>query len=139
MFKILVDGVWYGPWDEKECDYITIGSAADAHVRLEWADDKHLTIWPMCDKDFLVEINGDNSIVVPKLLSEGLVWRFRDPNCAGGGKFLVYSGNPMNFMGHTIRAFNILKRHPFGEECRQCGVRRDAAVYVRSFVSAYRA
>ncbi len=30
MFKILVDGVWCGPWDEKECDYITIGSAADA-------------------------------------------------------------------------------------------------------------
>ena len=121
MFKILVDGVWCGPWDEKECNCITIGSAADAHVRVEWAADKLLTIWPMCDKDFLVEVHGDNSIVVPKLLGEGLVRRFRDPKCAGGGKILVYSGKPISVMGHTIRVFTLLKPHPFGEGCRQCG------------------
>jgi hypothetical protein len=121
MFKILVDGVWCGPWDEKECDCITIGSAADAHVRVEWAADKLLTIWPMCDKDFLVEVHGDNSIVVPKLLGEGLVRRFRDPKCAAGGRVYVRSGSCIKIMGHTIQPINIPVPHPFGEGCRQCG------------------
>jgi hypothetical protein len=121
MFKILVDGVEHSRYDAMEWNYITIGSAADATVRLPWASEHALDIYSMSGRDFTVEIHGDNSIVVPKLLGEGLVRRFRDPKCAAGGRVYVRSGSLIKIMDHTIQAVDIPKPHPFGSGCWTCG------------------
>ncbi len=121
MFKILVDGVEHSRYDEKEWNYITVGSAAVATVRLPWADKKLLDIHPMSGGDFLVEIHGNNSIVVPKIWTKRLVRRDRDPNCACGGRVYVCSGSRIKSRCHTIRAINIPEPHPFGSGCRTCG------------------
>ncbi len=44
MFKILVDGVDHSRYNEKEWNYITVGSTADATVRLPWATKKLLDV-----------------------------------------------------------------------------------------------
>jgi hypothetical protein len=121
MFKILVDGVEHSRYDAKEWNYITVGGATDATVRLPWADQKLIDIHPMSHGDFLVEIHGDNSIVVPKIWSKKRVRRVRDPKCAGGGKVYVRSGSLIKIMDHTIQAVDIPKPHPFGSGCWTCG------------------
>ena len=119
MFKILVDGVEHSRYDAMEWNYITIGSAADATVRLPWASEHALDIHPMSDGDFLVEIHGDNSIVVPKIWSKKRVRRVRDPNWRDGRKVYVRSGSLIKIMDHTIQAVDI--PHPFGSGCWTCG------------------
>jgi hypothetical protein len=120
-FKILVDGVEHSRYDAKEWNYITVGSATDATVRLPWADQKLIDIHPMSDRDFLVEIHGDNSIVVPKIWSKKRVRRVRDPNWRDGRKVYVRSGSLIKIMGHTIQAVDIPKHHLFGSGCWTCG------------------
>jgi len=48
MFKILVDGVEHGSYtNDTVC--VTVGSAADAHVRLPSAAAEHIKIYPLHD------------------------------------------------------------------------------------------
>jgi hypothetical protein len=121
MFKIVVDGVEHGRYDEKEWVWIDVGGGTDDEVLVPWATETLLSIYPMSYGDFLVEIHGDNSIVVPKLLTEGVVTRVRDPNCAAGGQVYVRSGSTMTIMGHTIQAINIPIPNPYGKGRRCCG------------------
>ena len=126
MFKILVDGVEHSRYDENEWGYITVGSGADATLRLPWADMKLVDIHP-CPTgprnigDFLVEIHTAHGMLVRKWLTEELQMRFRDPKCAAGGRVHVGDGWPMTIMGHTIQAIRIHNPHPFGSGCWRCG------------------
>ncbi len=121
MFKILVDGVEHSRYDVKEWNYITVGSAADATVRLPWADQKLIDIHPNSGRDFTVEIHGDNRIVVPNAWSGVMQERVRDPTWTDGRRVCVRSGSLIQIMGHTIQAVDILKHHPFGSGCWTCG------------------
>ena len=121
MFKILVDGVERACYDENEWRYITVGSGADATLRLPWADEKLVDIHPMEDGGFLVEIHTPHGMLVRKWLTEEMHMRHRDPKCAGGGKVHVGDGWPMKIMGHTIQAITIRvpTKHATGRRC--CG------------------
>jgi hypothetical protein len=121
MFKILVDGVEHSRYDAMEWNYITIGSAADATVRLPWASEHALDIYSMSGRDFTVEIHGDNSIVVPNIWSGVMQERVRDPTWTDGRKVYVRSGSLIKIMDHTIQAVDIPKPHPFGSGCWTCG------------------
>ena len=51
MFKIIVDNIERGCYSDN-CGAVTVGSAADARVRLTCAAEKHLTIYPMHGGDY---------------------------------------------------------------------------------------
>jgi hypothetical protein len=120
MFQILVDGVEHSRYDEKEWNYISVGSGEDATVRLPWACEHAVDIHPMHYGDFLVEIIDDHGMIVPNIHGV-LVRRVRDPNCAAGGQVYVRSGSTMTIMGHTIQAINIPIPNPYGKGRRCCG------------------
>ena len=61
MFKIMVDEEEHSRYDEKEWVWIDVGSAADAEVRLPWADAQHLSIYPCSYGHFLVAIHSSTT------------------------------------------------------------------------------
>ncbi len=59
MFKILVDGIEHSRYAQTFRGCITVGSAADAQVRLPWAAPLSLQIRPLTDGD-----GGDFAVTV---------------------------------------------------------------------------
>jgi len=104
MFKIVIDGVHHSTYDD-EWVWTNVGSAADAEVRLRWADKKRLSIYPMFYGDFLVVVHSPHGMVVRKIWTEELRQCHADPSY----KYYVRDGAPMMIMGHQIQAISLFK------------------------------
>jgi hypothetical protein len=119
FFTIYVDGRKYGDdYDAREWNYIDVGGGS-SEVRVPWANEKLISIHPMCDSDFIVEVHGDTRVVMP--------YKYRQGTQVLGGagctrrKACVRSGSLIKIMGHTIQAIDIPIPHPFGHGCWTCG------------------
>ena len=134
MFKIMVDGIEHSR-HSPTCAVVTVGSAADAQVRLHSAAAEHLKIYPLHDS-----YGGCFKVTVHA--REGMTHKFRtiagerqtvqwttdhgdwlvgtDINRGGGmgdkkvflhgherpGWVLVHGGDSMTVMGHEIQVIN---------------------------------
>ena len=102
MFMIKVDGVEHSRYSST-CAAVTVGSAADAQVRLPSAAAEHLKIYPMHYRDFLVSIHDPAGMTHTTTTWFGETkteQRFPDRTW----KVHVRDGDPMVIRGHEIRA-----------------------------------
>ena len=101
----MVDGKEHSRYDD-EWVWINVGSAEDAHVCLPWAAKEHLSIYPMCRKDFAVCIHdptGMTHTTTTWLGETKTEQRYADPTWTVH-KVHVRDGDPMIIRGHEIRA-----------------------------------
>jgi hypothetical protein len=127
FFTIYVDGVKYDTYNANEWNWIDVGGGS-SEVCVPWANEKLISIHPMSAGDFVVEVHGNNLIVV--------TYKYREVMQALGGagctrrEACVRSGSLMKIMGHTIQAVDIPIPHPFGSGCWTCGQGEECTCFV---------
>ena len=102
MFIIEVEGI-ENSRHSPTCGPITVGSAANAQVRLPSAAEEHLKIYPMHYRDFLVSIHDPAGMTHTTTTWFGETkteQRYAVPTW----KVYVRDGDPMVIRGHEIRA-----------------------------------
>ena len=132
MFKIMVDGIEHSR-HSPTCAVVTVGSAADAQVRLHSAAAEHLKIYPLHGSYggcFKVTLHAPDGMTheTSNFRRQTVQWTTDPPgclvgtniNCWGGkdyspvfikgheppGWVLVYGGDSMTVSGHVIQVIN---------------------------------
>jgi len=96
MLMIIVDGQEYGPYNDLQGTFITIGSSETADLRLPWAAPTSLTIHFHNVYVHFVTINDP----------EGITHKGGHRVHDDGWRIFVSPGEPMTIRGHVITMMN---------------------------------